>query len=129
MWKDSYAIGVPAVDKQHKKLFEMVDNLVMIVNDELYESEFKDDCRDAVVFMKSYVIMHFADEEAYQKAIGYKGFDEHKKIHQDFTEEIRNYAQKLENCDYDKSVVKEFVSILAAWLINHVTGDDQRIVR
>ena len=38
-------------------------------------------CVEALKYLKSYAIKHFAEEEAYQLSIGYHGYKMHKKVH------------------------------------------------
>lgn len=64
MWKDEYRIGVELINNEHKRLFEMVDELALIVRESDYDMIRKGKCQDAVIFMKAYVVLHFLDEES-----------------------------------------------------------------
>lgn len=129
MWKDEYRIGVRLIDNEHKKLFEMVDELALIVKESEYDLIRKGKCQDAIVFMKAYVVLHFSDEEEYMKSIEYPHLELHRKIHQEFTEEIAEYEADLEKNGYTDEKILKFVHMLEMWLVNHVTNEDQRIVK
>ena len=127
MWKESYRIGVESVDRQHRKLFEMVENLLEIIR---YDrgGDSKEGCIEAVAFLRDYAVRHFTDEEEYQVAVGYEGLEEHKELHRNFVVSVLDYAKKMEETDYDMSVVRSFSGFLTAWLVYHVADADQRIV-
>ena len=62
VWKDEFNIGVDIIDKEHKKLFKIINKLF----------EFKEEdstrqwaCREGIKFFKQHAADHFADEEAY----------------------------------------------------------------
>lgn len=127
MWQESYRIGNPHVDMQHKKLFGMVDELSQILHSDESEAMKKDKCQEAIVFMKAYVIMHFRDEEEFQKSLHHDRFEIHHQIHVDFTEEIGHYEELLVKTNFDLETVKAFAIRLEEWLVEHVTGEDQLI--
>lgn len=125
MWKDSYQIGIDIIDTQHKELFRMVDELLKAITAEADSSTFK----EAIEFLKNYVVKHFSAEEAYQESVSYSGIEEHKKLHRAFTDTVLEYEKRLGESDYDIRVVKDLAGLLTAWLIYHVADADQRIVK
>lgn len=40
MWKDEYSIGMPLIDKQHKKLFEIVNRIQILLSDEFITDKY-----------------------------------------------------------------------------------------
>lgn len=124
MWKESYRIGVEAIDKQHMALFQMVDGLLK----DMKNGVDKEKLKKAVDFLKKYVVVHFRDEEAYQQSIHYSGFEKHKILHRDFTNAVLDFERKLVETGYSLSVLKELAGTLTAWLIYHVADADQQIV-
>lgn len=127
MWKEKYKIGVELIDGQHKELFRRVLDFIKTVQaEDPWESKLSA-VKETMEFMKEYVIIHFADEENYQKEIGFPGYEKHKQIHDSFKDEVAKYDKKLENEGYTEQTVQEFGGKLMAWLINHVAGEDQKI--
>lgn len=124
MWKESYRIGVDVIDRQHKALFQMVDELLTDIENGAERERFQ----DSVKFLKNYVIEHFHDEEAYQESIHYSGLNEHRLLHLEFAEAVRNYEEKLMIYNYAVPVLKDLAGMLTAWLIYHVADADQKIV-
>lgn len=124
MWKESYRIGVEAIDNQHKALFQMVDGLLK----DMQDGSDKEKLKKAVDFLKKYVVIHFRDEEAYQESIHYSGMTKHKILHRDFTNAVLDFERRLIETGYSLPVLKELAGTLTAWLIYHVADADQQIV-
>ncbi|MDR0649746.1 MAG: bacteriohemerythrin [Synergistaceae bacterium] len=127
MWKDEYRLGVETIDSQHQQLFEMVDNLLRVIDDSEH-GDYKKECADAVNFLYDYTVKHFNFEEGYQASIGYKDIEAHKLQHKRFIITVENFAKKMAATDYDMKVVKAFSGSLVAWLNYHVGETDQKIV-
>lgn len=123
MWKECYRIGIEGIDRQHMELFHMVEGLLGAIESRAGKEEF----RQAIEFMKNYVVSHFKDEEAYQASIHYSGMEAHKKMHREFTDAVLEYEKMLIRSDYDIRTVKELAGTLMAWLIYHVADADQKI--
>ena len=86
-----------------------------------------DQVNTTLAFMKEYVVTHFADEEAYQRKIGYPGYEAHKKIHQDMVRYVGEVAAQYEQAGFVEQPMQQFAGKLLAWLINHVVAEDQKI--
>lgn len=125
IWKESYRIGIESIDEQHKALFDAIGKLLAAI--ERNDATSKEVYVETVAFLSDYVARHFRDEEAYQASIGYGGLEAHRKLHQDFTQSIAEYAKKLEETNYDIKTVMELSGALMTWLVYHVTDVDQRI--
>lgn len=125
MWKESLRIGIDIIDEQHKALFDKIEELRKAIHDDSTNS--KQNCIDAIVFLKDYTVKHFADEEAYQQSIGYKRREAHKKLHEGFIKTLREHEKKLNESDFAERDVKEFTGMLVAWLLYHVADADQKI--
>jgi len=128
MWKEQYRLGVEEVDRQHKELFERLSSFISTVRDDEMEWEKKiPEIKETMSFMQEYVVEHFDSEEEFQQEIGYPGYEEHQEIHERFKSEVAGFADRFEKEGYDQELAQEFSGKLMAWLINHVTGDDQKI--
>jgi len=127
MWKESLRIGVEKIDDQHRALFQKTEELLREICDRGVGH--KEKCISAILFLKEYAVNHFADEEDYQRSIGYIGFAEHKKLHVDFVENVLLHEKKMVKSDFAEKEIKEFTGMLVAWLLYHVAGADQEIVQ
>jgi len=125
MWKESLCVGVETIDQQHKTLFNKIGELICEVR--AAGTLDKQKCISTILFLKEYAISHFADEEAYQQSIGYNGFEAHKKLHERFVQTLLKHEKIMVESDFAANHVRQFVGMLAAWLLYHVSEADQRI--
>lgn len=115
------------VDAQHKELFRRVEAFLRTLRAPVSWGEKVDSVNETLEFMKKYVVEHFRDEEEYQKAIGYPGYQEHKRIHNEMVNYVMQVSAQYERSGYDEQLMQQFGGKLLAWLINHVAAEDQRI--
>jgi hemerythrin len=127
IWKDKYAVGVPVIDGQHKELFRRVTDFVTTLRSDGDWAIKEQSVNDTLNFMKAYVVEHFRDEEAYQREIGYPGFEAHRNIHADMVRYVGEVAEQYGQSSEKEQLMQQFGGKLLAWLINHVTAEDQKI--
>lgn len=124
-WRDEFNIGVDIIDKEHQRLFKIINKLF------LFKDEGKDDqwtCQEGIKFFKGHAIKHFAEEEAYMESIGYAGLEQHKIIHDGFKQNtLPALEQELERTNYAPDAVEHFLGVCAGWLIGHTMTEDQAI--
>lgn len=124
-WQEEYKIGVDVIDKEHQRLFKII-NKIFAFKDEEKSSQWA--CQEGIKFFKGHTLKHFADEEAYMSSIGYKGLEQHKRIHQGFRENtLPALEQELEQADYSSDAVDHFLGVCAGWLIGHTLTEDLSI--
>ena len=126
-WKKDYEIGAEVVDNAHKQLFSIVNRILRNFSDRDYEKN-KTTCIEAVKYLKSYTIKHFAEEEAYMRSIDYSGYKLHKKIHDNMRDVVVPALSRevIYSC-YSKESLEHFVGACAGWLTAHVMIEDQAI--
>ncbi len=127
LWKDKYELGVTLVDVQHKELFQRVESFMTVLRSSASWEEKVQRVNETLEFMNGYVVEHFRDEEAYQKRIGYPGYEAHKKIHADMVDYVVKVTEEYEKSGFNEQLMQQFAGKLLAWLINHVASEDQRI--
>lgn len=126
VWNRRYDIGVDFIDKEHRKLFRILNRLFDFGQKEMKSQWI---CRETVKYFKDHALQHFKDEEKYMVSAGYAGIDRHSFIHKNFRETLLPALEsKLEMTDYSEDVVDHFLGICAGWLIRHTLVEDQAIV-
>ncbi len=125
LWKDEYNIGVESIDREHQRLFKIINKLFAFREEEK-DSQWT--CQEGIKYFKGHTMKHFADEEEYMCSIGYEGLEEHQRIHQEF----RNHTlpaleEELEQTDYAPDAVEHFLGVCTGWLIGHTLTEDQAI--
>lgn len=126
VWNEQYNIGVEIIDREHKKLFSILNKLFVFGRQE-EKSHWV--CQEAVKYFKEHAIQHFADEEDYMASIHYEGLETHRHIHKNFRERTLPALEKeLERTDYSEESISHFLSVCAGWLIGHTLIEDHAIV-
>ncbi len=127
IWKEKYCIGVESVDKQHEELFKRFNSFLQLVRSDKKMEDKINEIEKTLNFMGEYVVTHFDSEEAVQQKYNYPEYERHHQIHEDFKNDIAEFASKFEKDKYNEDLIMEFSGRLLTWLINHVTGEDQKI--
>lgn len=124
-WRDEYNIGVDVIDKEHRRIFKIINKL-FVFREEEKDSQWT--CQEGIKYFKGHAMKHFADEEAYMASIGYEGLEQHQRIHRDFKENILPaLEEELEQTNYSPDSVDHFLGVCAGWLIGHTLTEDQAI--
>lgn len=127
VWNERHNIGVEIIDKEHKKLFRILNKLL---NFGQQEKKSQWVCQEAVKFFKDHALQHFQDEEEYMISANYAGFEMHKRIHDNFRDTTLPALEKeLEEKQYSENAVDHFLGVCAGWLIGHTLTEDQAIVK
>lgn len=125
VWEDRFNIGVEIIDKEHRRLFKIINKLFAFGEDE-EKSQWV--CHEGIKYFKDHAIKHFADEEAYMEAIKYGGLQMHRRIHNDFREKILpTLQQELKESNYSEDAVSHFLGVCTGWLLGHTLTEDHAI--
>lgn len=118
-WSESYELGIPEIDLQHRLLF----NLVKILLDSIEQEREEEVIETILKELWSYSRYHTKAEEKYFG--DGENFDEHRETHKEFRKAIANFKAQ-----YDDQSDEEFIEMMSlylqAWLEDHVTGMDRR---
>ncbi len=126
VWNNRYNLGIEIIDKEHKKLFSILNKLFDF-GQQKDKSQWV--CQEAVKYFKDHTVQHFIDEEAYMASIDYEGLDIHRRIHKNFRETTLLALEKeLNATNYSEDAVNHFLGVCAGWLIGHTMIDDHAIV-
>lgn len=125
VWKEEFNIGVDVIDKEHRKLFRIINKLFLFKDDETTRQWA---CRQGIKFFKTHALHHFADEEAYMDSIHYEGLEQHRRLHQGFRDNtLPALETELVQSDYSPDAVEHFLGVCAGWLIGHTLSEDVAI--
>ncbi|MCI8639857.1 MAG: response regulator [Coprococcus sp.] len=125
VWNEEYNIGVDIIDKEHKRLFKIINKLFSF-QDEEKDSQWA--CQEGVKYFKGHTVKHFADEETYMQSINYNGYEQHRRLHKGFREStLPALEEELETTNYSAGAMEHFLGVCAGWLIGHTLTEDQAI--
>lgn len=126
IWKDEFNIGVDAIDKEHQRLFSIINRLFTLRHEEEKGGKA---CEEGIRYFYEHAIRHFTDEENYMELIGYKNRKIHKRIHKDFRDRTLPVLEgELKRSNYSPEAVDHFLAVCAGWLIGHTMTEDRAIV-
>lgn len=126
VWKDEFNIGVDIIDKEHQRLFKIINKLFTLNKDDKTNSQWA--CQEGIKFFKGHVMKHFADEEAYMASINYEELEHHRYIHNGFRENTLPALElELEQTDFSPDAVEHFLGVCVGWLVGHTLTEDLSI--
>jgi len=119
-WNDDLLTGNVLVDMQHHKIFERMSDLVALCEDGTDATKL----RDTLEFLINYTIRHFTDEEALQLEYGYPGYEEHRRMHDDFKLTVGDLMQRFMISGSSTELSSDVNKIVIRWLANHLKNED-----
>lgn len=127
LWDDRFNIGVDIIDREHKKLFKIMNKMFAANQDPSKRQWF---CQEGIKYFKEHAIKHFSEEETYMQSVAYKDLEAHKRLHQDFRlQTLPALEHELEKTDYSQDAINHFLGVCAGWLIGHTLTEDQAIIK
>ncbi|WP_446012052.1 bacteriohemerythrin [Candidatus Electrothrix sp.] len=118
-WNDSFSVNVSRIDREHKKLVEMVNELT----DAMKEGHGKDVLGEILDGLIAYTASHFQTEENYFQQVKYPGAAEHKKEHVAFVQKVTEFKKEFDAGRATVSV--NVLQFLSKWLQTHIKGADK----
>ena len=123
VWDTKFELGNSTVDRQHKSLCEVINRLLA----QCEMGKAVDTLQETISFLVDYADHHFASEEALQIKAGYPGYEEHKRIHDDFRVTVQNLVRRFRENGSSDELAADIRDIFIAWLINHIQNEDMKI--
>lgn len=114
-WSEAIVTGLPAIDSQHKALFDMA-------------ASFRGD-GDQIRVMRTltmlcdYANTHLQDEEALLLSIGYPKLAEHRKLHQRFRQMLHQLLDDSRSMTLD-SIADRIEDLINGWFYQHILTVD-----
>jgi hemerythrin len=121
-WEDRYSVGIPAIDRQHKELLNLTNELYNAC--QLGDKEAREHFRSVIHRAVEYVKFHFSAEEQIMERIKYPEIVEHKKQHESFVKTVLENVGEFENGK--QFVPNAFVRFLKDWILTHIAMSDQK---
>ena len=118
-WNETFTVKVAAMDRQHKKLFALVQEL----QDAMKTGHGNDKVGEVLARLVAYTVQHFGSEEALMQKQAYPGLDEHRAEHKVLTEKVLAFKKEY---DEGKASVLPLMTFLQDWLKNHILKVDQK---
>jgi len=104
-YNDSFDVGVDSINEQHKRLFDLINNVDSNRSDAAAVKELLD-----------YVVFHFKHEEDAFDRFNFADKVSHKKTHDDFVAQASAV----------KEINDDVIAFVKSWLVNHIMGSDMQ---
>jgi len=118
-WSEKYSVNIAVLDRQHQKLFDMINEL----NDALAAGHGAAAMEKVLRKLADYATTHFAEEEALMKGYGFPGLETHRREHEAFGRNLAKYVEDFRASKTGAPVA--LLLYLQSWLKNHVLKTDK----
>ena len=119
-WKDEYDIGLPKIDKQHRKMVDMLNELYAAKKTDAVHQVIEETLMGLVAYTK----VHFADEEELMSEANYPQLLTQRREHLDMTDEVLKMRNRF--MQGDEPATFELLNFMNEWLKKHITGSDRK---
>lgn len=118
-WSQAIVTGLPAIDSQHKALFDMAAS---------FRGE-GDQIRvmKTLTMLSEYANTHLRDEEAMLAAIAYPKLPEHRLLHREFRRMLRELLDAARKLTLDE-IADSIEDLINGWFYRHILTADAEYV-
>ncbi|KDR96724.1 hemerythrin [Peptoclostridium litorale DSM 5388] len=121
-WNDKYSVGVESIDSQHKRLFEIGNELIAAMKSDKFDKY--DDIMYILGELKDYTVYHFDFEESLLKSNGVEFTDSHAQQHTFFIDKLME-TTTLDIDAQQGQVLNDIFEFLTDWIVNHIMNTDK----
>ena len=123
-----YHTGIKEIDEEHSHLFDVIRETNALIHNDLLHDKY-DEIIHLLSELREYTQIHFADEEAYMKKIGFPDLDAQIRAHTAFVDKLTNIdLDELDEMDdHQQEYLLNLIDFLAGWLVNHILKMDVAI--
>ncbi len=124
-WSEDYSVGDKELDSQHQEWLAIINRLhdVMVGdgNTDLQTSNYETLCA-----IRDYGEKHFQYEEEVMRSINFPDYDHHKKLHDEFKEQICAWCE--EKSDIGVVILNsQLLKLMRNWFDEHIKNEDRKI--
>ena len=130
-WNDTYSINVTKVDQQHRRLFDLINELhsaVMEGRGQPQTTTVAGELATMATVLREligYTSDHFVMEEGYMVTHAYPEYDVHKTAHGQFTERVQAFQRDFDDGRAVRSM--EIVEFIKEWWQRHILVVDKKL--
>ena len=126
-WRDDWYLGIDAIDQQHLRLVDLVNQTADLINTEKSSAAGNGGGMELVLLLQEETRQHFRDEEAFMRAHDYPQVTRHHREHALLQAELKDLIREIEEGRRGFDI--KTLTSLKHWLIDHVIESDLDIVR
>jgi len=119
IWTDKFSIGDSKIDSEHKKLIEIINDLIALVELNKSHEEF------AIILSKmtDYSLFHFKKEEDFMRRFAYPDLIKHHNYHRDYIYKVAMFNFELSSNNPPNP--SDIILFLEMWWKNHILTIDK----
>lgn len=122
-WLEELSTGNELIDNQKKELFQKVNNLLVACRDR----NGKDEIGNFLQFLKTYVTVHFLDEESFLLEHCYPLYQEHREEHDAFIHKLIVLEEQFCKEGGTACVIVGAGRLALDWVGDHVYRSDKSV--
>lgn len=123
-WMDEYSVNVAAIDKQHRKMFEIGEKIYNLV---LLKDRFGNYDKIAEIFeeLKLYTLYHFEFEEKLMEKCNFEDIESHRLEHVFMIKKLQRIEKKGIDSNQKEATV-DLITFVSDWIAEHILKTDMR---
>lgn len=119
-WQDDYSVKISAMDAQHMKLFELLNELqAAIASGRDHEA-----AGDVLRRLVDYTVSHFSAQEMLMEKFKFAGLATHRGEHQVLREQVLAFKKEFDAGN--AAITPDLTRFLQRWLVHHIQTVDRR---
>jgi hemerythrin len=123
LWSSSYETGHPDVDRQHKHLFAMINELHAAMG----HGRGREALGPVLTGLVAYTVEHFAAEETLMRASSYPDIERHMEKHEALARQVSELALRFSKGYL--TIPSTLAQFLSTWLKHHIREEDMALIR
>jgi hemerythrin len=120
-WKEEYSVDHSEIDTQHKRLFQLADELHSAMAAGKGSATLSKTLNDLIEYTKH----HFASEERLMQLHHYPEFAAHKVLHDELTTRVMEFQKEF--AAGRTSITIDLFQFLKDWLTHHIGETDRKV--
>ena len=121
-WENAFSVGVQSIDKQHKNIFNIINEL----QDSINQAKPRSVINEIMIRLTVYTEMNFIYEERLFKKYGYEQGEEHKRQHDELSHKITHLQKKYLTAN--QYAEEEILAFVQSEISNHIQLCDMEYV-
>ena len=124
-WSDEYALGLPAIDKDHRELVDQCNEYLEAVDQGASLQSLAEILGRMILRTQA----HFLSEERMLDRHAYPGLAQHKADHDQLLIQAQALKDRFDQADDDedlaRTVIAETSDFMRSWLLDHICFKDR----
>ena len=116
-WSDTYRIGVPAIDEDHRRLVILAEQVISAIE----AGGDPERLHDLLGQVTDLTQKHFKMEEKLLAAVGFPDLENHARLHCELLEELTELSFQAMTGQVDYAALQAFIR---NWFEQHICGQD-----